>query len=478
MVSVTGVDSPIGVDHDCFGNPRGKRSMARVRYWVGSLILGLASLASPSSSQLVAQELAQELNEQTALFDDFDTVGIGERWTLIGQDATASRSDAPAQAPLDGISGKILNVKFVPGSILAMKQEIAWPVLETPSAIRFRVRALQAAEDDPERLEIQVYSRERRAWRWHKVVLTNTDWQMLELPLRWFRHSGKSHVDWSEAQRFAVYSSTAGEVQFDRIELVQDQALTGTNLLPAELSAMAFGDRGKVTVDGPFALITDANDLDTDAILERLHELHRSTNELLGEFEHREGSVPLIVFSQGSDFQEFFPKLGAVLNATVSSPRTQGYTVFGIACCVRSDDFGPVRPIYVHETCHAMLAQRLGIDNSNEWLHEGMASHFQSRLLAQDDNRREIAADVLRSPAAWDKLLSGEAIELADYAEAMFLIEWMLSEPARRERFLESLGKFRSVGSTKFDELVIEASGMSVEEARIDWLRYVESQLE
>lgn len=444
---------------------------------ISCLGLAVGSLWFVSDVRSRAQEVAQEVEEQTALFDDFDTVAIGDRWSLIGQDATASRVDAPADSGISGVAGKVLNVDFVPQSILAMKQEVPWPQLEEPSAIRLCVRALEANEADPERLEIRVYSRERRAWRWYKVMLSNTSWQQLELPLRWFRYSESSHVDWSEAQRFAVFSSTQGSVQFDKIELVQDQERIGSNLVPNELSELAFGARGHVTIRGPFALITDADDLEEETILAKLEELQRSVDEMLGDYEYEEGSIPLIVFSQEPDFQAFFPKLGAVLQATVRPPRTQGFTVFSIACCVRSDEFGPIRPIYVHETCHALLAERLGIDNSSEWLHEGLASHFQSRLMAQDENRKQAAADVLRSPAAWDKLLSGSPIELSDYAEAMFIIEWLQQDAATQERFVKSLANVRQAGSTKFDELILEVCGKPLDEARADWLKYVETQV-
>lgn len=436
----------------------------------------LLSIALVVGASLAAVDRASA-QERTATFDDFDSVALGDRWVMIGgENATAARVPVPAEVKEPGVADRMARIEFVPGAIFAMRNEVAWPELDAPSSIRLRLRAAEASEQDPERIEVRVYSRQRRAWRWRRIDLTDDRWRTVELPMPLFLHSDATHVRWNEAARLAIFSRTAGTIEFDRIELVAAGA-TGTDELTAEaLSELAFGPRGRVVRREPFAIVTDCDDLQVEPILDRLDALRLETDSLLGAPTEPDPTVPLLIFREAAEFRTFFERLGQALQVTVAPPRTEGYTAFGIACCVRSDEFGPVRPIYVHETCHALLERRLGLSNRNEWLHEGLASHFQSRLLAQDEDRRRAATAVVADPAAWSELLSGKPIALDDYAEAMFLVEWLTADEGRRAKFVEALEAMRRDGSTTFVDGPATITGRSTEAARTEWLDWISRQ--
>ena len=109
-----------------------------------------------------------------------------------------------------------------------------------------------------------------------------------------------------------------------------------------------------------------------------------------------------------------------------------GCGVSGVSGSYYSDDFGAVRPVYVHEFCHALLAQALGLSNASEWLHEGLASHYQLRWL------KESARELLAQRIATGRLLSletlanGKPIEVDAYADAALLIDWFLADKERK----------------------------------------------
>lgn len=432
----------------------------------------------------VMESKAAAQDDVRRTFDDFDSVALGDRWVALGEGTGASRIDVPADTKHEGVAGKMVSVRFpAMGGMLAMKPDIPWPELEPATAIRLRIRGSEAKPDDPEVLECRVYSGQRRAWRWIKIEISDDRWQTVDLPLRWFRHSDASHVDWSEAKRLVFFSRTAGEIQLDGIELVRDAKSTPASVPTAELQRLAFGDRGRVIERSPFVLITDVDILDEVAVGDALDRLGRQIEEELGvDPEAGAGSpaeetlVPLLIFAREEDYRTFFAVLGKTLQGQIAPPKTQGFTVFGIACCVYSDAFGPVRPIYVHEACHALLERRLGLGNRGEWLHEGLANHYQTMILGQEEERRKAERFVAMGGAPWNELLSGDPIGLERYADAMLVTEWLLDDPKRRQALVGAFKTMRDASTTKADAWMVASLGSDFETLRGEWLAWVRAR--
>ncbi|MDQ3621808.1 MAG: hypothetical protein M3463_04865 [Verrucomicrobiota bacterium] len=140
--------------------------------------------------------------------------------------------------------------------------------------------------------------------------------------------------------------------------------------------------------------------------------------------------APLLVFSSRDAYRAFPARLAAKLNAEATVPRAGGFTVFGIATSFWDPEQGSLRPVYTHEFVHALLSDRLRLDNRGEWLHEGLASRYQLRFHPQE-NFGAIVADGLAAASRrlpLERLCDGQPIPSNRYWQALTVAGMLLQQ--------------------------------------------------
>lgn len=408
--------------------------------------------------------------------DDFDGAQkLSQRWVAIGNIKLA-RIDVPPGVVHEGVRGKMVRAEASAQSKFAAGPSFARPDYEKAQAIRFRAKAESASAEKPLVLEFQVFSGARRAWFWRKVTLNKPDWQTVELPLRYFRYSPGAALDWKEAHRFAIHFRDAATLYVDGFELVPGEGLHPAYLSAEELGKFAFGEDAKFFHDDPFVVVTDEEKLDGKAVLAALKELETLIERDFPDLPGAARPVVVLVFAQRDAYRDFWPKFGERFNSVVPEVTSDGYTLLGVAGSSYSDEYGPVRPAYVHEACHAILAQSLGIANQSEWLHEGLANYYQLHWSKQDVHALMHDTIERGTHVPLAKLAGGERISGRDYGQAVLLVEWLLEDPGRRKAFQSAMLDMRERASTELAPLAVKHFGMTLDEMESAWLAWARGQ--
>ena len=183
--------------------------------------------------------------------------------------------------------------------------------------------------------------------------------------------------------------------------------------------------------------------------------------------------APLLVFAADGDYRAFWPRFARRFEAAMAAPRSGGFTALGVASAAAAADPAAIRPVFVHEASHALMGPMLGLDNRGEWLLEGLATRYQLAFSGQDiaPIARAGLADA-RGRATFEDLLDGEPIPEARYWQAALVIDWMLADPARRERLLAALGAMRRRGSTDLRPLARGYFGVPMADLESSWLAW------
>ena len=322
--------------------------------------------------------------EKPITLDDFDGLQkLSNSWVAFGE-IELSRLDVPDSVKHAGVQGKFVRAVAGKAGKFAVNASFGRPNYERATAVRLRAKADGVSAENPLVFEFQVFSTERRAWFWRKVTMDRKGWQTIVLPLRYFRQSPGAVLDWKEVSRFAFHFRDAGTLSVDNIELLPDAQKHPAYLSPEELGRFAFGDDARYFRDEPFVVVTDDKRLDGKAVLNALDELQKMIKRDFPELPVPKRPVVMMVFEKQDEYKVFWRELGKQFNSIVPVVTSGGYSIFGVAGSYYSDEFGPVRPVYVQEVCHALLAQVLGVSNQSEWLHEGLANYYQLHWSKQD----------------------------------------------------------------------------------------------
>lgn len=409
------------------------------------------------------------------VLEDFDQPGgLGDRWTA-SQGMFLERTNVPGDVRHEGVNGRMLKVKAVAGGYFASKSDFPAPHFDASFAVKFRMKASGASEEQPLVFEFQAYAKERKAWRWRKVSIDSTGWQTVELPTRYFRHSPAAYLSWENTRRFAFRFRNAGRIELDTIELVDAPVDTHPSTLSLEeISKLAFGNKGKIHRSGNFAILTDEPRLKPG---ETFAELNRMLNMFLTDFPGVKAPaqpIPLLIFSKESRYRAFWGELAQKFNSNTSAPTSGGYAMLGIAGSFYDPAQGSIRPVYIHEACHALIARTFGIASQGGWLQEGLANYYQLRWGKKDTGvfAKNLLAKGRMVPLG--KLLDGSTVELKNYAQVALFIEWILA--SRKERLLPAIRVMAKQGSTAFEPLAKVHFGGSLSRLEKEWIRWLKTR--
>jgi hypothetical protein len=409
------------------------------------------------------------------VLEDFDQPGgLGDRWTA-SKGMSLERTAVPGDVRHEGVTGRMLKVKAVAGGYFASKSDFPAPRFDASSAVKFRMKAPGASEEEPLVFEFQAYAKERKAWRWRKVSIDSAGWQTVELPTRYFRHSPAAYLSWEETRRFAFRFRNAGRVELDTIELVDAPVDTHpSDLSLEEISKLAFGNKGKVHRSGNFAILTDEPKLKPG---ETFAELDRMLNMFLADFPGVKAPaqpIPLLIFSTQARYRAFWGELAQKFNSNTPAPTSGGYALVGIAGSYYDPAQGSVRPVYVHEACHALIARSFGVASQGGWLQEGLANYYQLRWGKKDTGvfAKNLLAKGRMVPLG--KLLDGNTVELKNYAQVALFIEWILA--TRKERLLPAIRAMAKQGSTALEPIAQTHFGGSLPRLEKEWISWLKTR--
>ena len=437
----------------------------RTRRVSQALVVALIFAARGSAAELIT-------------LDDFDGAAkLSAGWTAAGK-ISVSRLAVPPNVRHEGVQDKFILAKAGKSARLLVKPGFPRPAYEKASAIRLRAKADGVSAEKPLVFEFQVFSSKRPAWLWRKVTIDREGWQTLELPLRYFRHSPGAALDWEEAHRMVFSFRNAGSLSIDNIQLVSGKGKHPAYLSAEELGRIAFGDKAIYYRGPPFVVVTDEKRLNGEAVLAALDELRQAIKRDFPRLGSTRRPVVLLIFAKREDFRLFWRTLGKRFRSIAPVVNSDGYAIFGVAGSSYSDTLGPVRPVYVHEACHALLAQLLGIPNQSEWLHEGVANFYQLRWSKQRVHllTRSMIKEGRHVPL--EKLLRGNRIAQRDYAQSVLFVKWLIEDAERRRQFESAMREMKQRSSTKLEPLLQKYFRMTLAQMEAAWLKWARGKLE
>lgn len=422
---------------------------------------------------------------------DFEGRALGDEWSAAG-DVQAARRAGPAfaagdEAHTDVPAGQALFVSSGRGrGGLATRAGVVPTEIGDHESLTLWIH--RAPEEAQRRtsttLELQfVEAPGVRLWR--KLVVDHSGWQRFELPLRHFGWDATRVPHLGRIASFAVVLRDPGELAIDEIRLHDVDGGPGAFLATDEVRALAFGPPTEASGDGApvegdgvrvlarngFELLTDVAALDADELFARLEAAAAELAPLVPPDEETRRVPRLVVFARDAAYREFAPRLGDCFARVAGPPRSDGYTLLGIAHAAWSESFATARPVFVHEFVHALLECRALLPNQSEWLQEGLATHVQVLLHPQAD-LGAIVTRALADPAAQRSLADltdGRPIEVRHYWQAMTLVQTLARSERYRARFPELVAALRAAGSTELAPHLGTVLGTTFEELEREW---------
>ena len=374
----------------------------------------------------------------------------------------------------EGVKGHKLKVNSVAGGYFASKSSFSAPDFAASSAIKFRIKGIGTSVENPVFFEFQAYAEGRKAWRWRKVSINSNVWQTVELPTRYFRHSPNAYLSWNDTRRFAFRFRNSGSIELDTIELVDAHSNTfPSELSLEEISLLAFNHKGSIHRQKNFAILTDETRLNSS---ETFTELDRLLKMILMDFPGIKAPnrpIPLLVFSKEKRYRTFWTELALKFNSQGPVPTSEGYAMLGVAGSFFDSSQGSVRPVFLHEACHGLIARIFGIASNGNWLQEGLANHYQLRL--GNKNTKPFAKNLLkmRQIIPLSKLLDGNVVAIEHYAQTALVIEWMIS--TRKDLFLPAIRAMVENGSLNIKDIADSHFGKNISELEKEWILWLKS---
>ncbi len=329
-------------------------------------------------------------------------------------------------------------------------------------------------------LDVQFIEADGKARFTRKVELDHRGWKQVSLPLAWFRWGEGRSPRWDQVARLGFSFRDPARVWLDNVGTVAGDAAHGAELTTDQLREVAFPGRPasevRVVERAKVCLLTDAPELNVDELVSHLAKVSAAVYRDLPQLVPPAEAPRLIVFRTRETYAAFPPRLAERLGGVIAAPpRSDGFTMLGIATSSWDAARGSLQTVYTHEFVHATLGRSLLLDNRGEWLHEGLASTYQLRFHPQADFANIVSqglADRIdgrrwkRSAAARRQLRSMRTGKGQPW--------WGLLAPGDRYRdgFPKLLEEFKKSGSTDLGPHLNTLFKVSWDDLTADWIAY------
>ena len=405
----------------------------------------------------------------------FDAPTAADAWVAVNGLPLMIGTPPEAAAANVGPSGAAAHLKAAAAGGLYAKRDAApldWTKVRTVTFWAYR-SAEAAAAGAATPIEVQFVEADGKTRFWRKIDLNHAGWKQYEVPLRWCRWSVGRIPQWSRVVRIGFWCREAGDFWIDDVAAVESTEADAAELSAEELRDFAFpgaGAMARLEKGKSVTLITDIAELNAPQLAAHLDKAAAAVAAdmpFLGETQ----AGRIVLFADRTAYQQFTVRTAEKLNSAAQPPTSGGFTFWGIATSFWDPTYGTLRPVYLHEFVHSYLDSALQLDNSGEWLHEGMASHYQLRFHPQD-NFGQIVRNGISDPGNFQplkSLLNGKKIELNTYWQAATLIDMLLHDEAYRAKLPGLLNAFREAGSTDLGPQLQTFLGKTFEELTADW---------
>ena len=214
-------------------------------------------------------------------------------------------------------------------------------------------------------------------------------WVKFESPLRTWLWDTRRVGDADEVKWIVLRIDSANVPHVD-VDDVRLEGRADAAAHAAWLLDLAFGagqPRKQVTADG-LMVATEAMDAFADEDLNRLLDDMKRTRAFVrrafGDAVRPTDDIPrpacLLIFNDPDRRAAFLTRLGEAWNVTIRTSTSQGFTVQDIATATYDPALGTRRPVYLHESVHAVVARDLRLLTGHAPhtpVQEGLATYLQ-----------------------------------------------------------------------------------------------------
>lgn len=326
---------------------------------------------------------------------------------------------------------------------------------------------------------------------WRRIDLkgpSDGGWQRIEVPLRYMRWSNESdtrYPQWQNVRYIGFRLCEAGEVYFDNIALQHETGI-GAHISTEELAELAFPnsplDQLKRLQMPNLRLLSDAPELDVDALQVKMSELHKMLASDLWFLPEPDSPPTLLIFATRQQYLAFVPRLAHKLNSGSPQFDSGGFTLQSIGTSFWDwhKDFGPLRPVYFHEYVHSYLGRTALLPDNSNWLQEGIANFYQNELFPQENlpntkDLRDIIIEGLDDQNKRDpliKLASGKGINGNQYWQVLTLVRFLMESRKYGTRWEQLFKAFAKNGSTDLRPLLRDVLKVSPEQFEREWMEF------
>lgn len=416
--------------------------------------------------------------ENKVVLADFETAGLGDQFTAVRQ-IRLSRNALSAPAPDNGPTGSGLSVTTAGKAGVFSKSGAICESLLPASSVEFWIyRSPEAAKAGDDAVEVQFLEQDGKTKFWRKVDLNHSGWQKHTLPLKWFRSGDGRIAQWDRIERWGLWFRDEATLQVDNIALLIGEDEDAALLQREDLLRLAFphakAEDVAVQASDDFLLASSAPQLDDDKLAKHLEKVAKRVAAELPELTTSTSPAVLLVFPTRDEYTAFTPRLAAPFGAAAAPPKSQGFTLLGIATSYWDQDQGTLRPVFTHEFVHSAVAHRLGIQNSGEWLQEGLATYYQLQFHPQADLHKLVAEGISdpRFYSPLEQLTSGEAIGINRYWQAATFCDMLARQEKYRDKFPQLLRAFHKAGATDLRPHREQVLAVSWEQLTADWKKW------
>lgn len=261
------------------------------------------------------------------------------------------------------------------------------------------------------------------------------DWRDVVLELKDFRDD-----TFDQAGSFAQVGSVllrwdegAGDVTIDDLRLLPgDRGPLSCRMTPEDVQRLAFPQGKSRRLESEHFLLVDnvpaIGDPDAHRLLARLEEGLTVLGDRYGLTGDLGEKVPLVLFATRPEYEAFATRLGEHFGATVSPPKSDGFSVFGMGLGWFDEKQGWDRPVFVHEALHGAIHRLLGVVSNGNWIQEGLASAVQTRLHPDSLDRRKLADSFAKRGGwlvPWSECLAEQRPGIPRYPQLLSMMDFL-----------------------------------------------------